>query len=91
MKKRSRISVFNCLTLLRPDLEELIHNIQNDLQDIEIIIDDRRILNSADLGAFSDTYQAKSLVIRGYYKKAEIKDAQVSDERHFLELKKTKV
>ena len=67
MNKEIQVYAFSCFTLLRQDIDELIQLFQIYLQDSEIIIDDLHILKNTQLEQFDATYQAQSLIARGYY------------------------
>src|SRR5260370_33833686 len=63
MRKRPPKS-YICLTLLKQDIRELVRLFKKNLQDVEIVIDDIRILDSAQLEQFDAAYQATSLIAR---------------------------
>ncbi len=65
MKTRQQ-QTYICLTLFKQDISELIQLFQNNLQDVEIVIDDLRILDITQLEQFDSAYQTKSLLVQGY-------------------------
>lgn len=87
-KNKRQILPFVDLAFCKSDLEDLIQLFQNYLQDVEIFIDDQRILDGERLAQFEDTYQAKSFLARGYWPVAKERDSQ--DERLLIELKMNK-
>ena len=64
--RNRRQQLYTCLTLFKQDIREIIQLFQNNLQDVEIFIDDLRILDITQLDQFDPTYQAKSLLVQGY-------------------------
>lgn len=90
-KQKQQTAVFTCLTLLKQDISELVHLFHNYLQDVEIMIDDLRILDDTQLEQFDAAYQAKSFVARGYGKGDTREDSSVRHERPFVELKMSRV
>src|SRR5260221_2600655 len=66
MRKRPPKS-YSCLTLLKQDIRELVRLFQKNLQDVEIVIDDIRILDIAQLEQVDAAYYATALMARGYY------------------------
>jgi hypothetical protein len=79
------------ITLFKPDLEELIQLLQNHLQDVEIFIDDQRILESVQLAQFDENYQAKSLRARGYWLEAAGENVEEPEKRLLIELTMNKL
>ncbi len=89
MRKRPPKS-YICLTLLKQDIRELVRLFQKNLQDVEIVIDDIRILDSAQLEQFDAAYQATSLIARGYYDEVLGQDTSGIGKRRLVELKMSK-
>lgn len=89
MRKRPPKS-YICLTLLKQDIRELVRLFQKNLQDVEIVIDDIRILDSAQLEQFDAAYQAKSLIARGYCDEVLGQDTSGKGKRRLVELKMSK-
>ncbi len=89
MRKRPPKS-YSCLTLLKQDIRELVRLFQKNLQDVEIVIDDIRILDSAQLEQFDIAYQAKSLIARGYCDEVLGQDTSGKGKRRLVELKMSK-
>src|SRR5258708_13264962 len=89
MRKRPPKS-YICLTLLKQDIRELVRLFQKNLQDVEIVIDDICILDSAQLEQFDIAYQAKSLIARGYYDEVLGQDTSGKGKRRLVELKMIK-
>ena len=89
MRKRPPKS-YSCLTLLKQDIRELVRLFQKNLQDVEIVIDDIRILDSAQLEQFDAAYQAKSLLARGYCGEVLGRDTSGKGKRRLVELKMSK-
>jgi hypothetical protein len=89
MRKRPPKS-YICLTLLKQDIRELVRLFQKNLQDVEIVIDDIRIIDSAQLEQFDAAYQAKSLIARGYCDEVLGQDASGKGKRRLVELKMSK-
>lgn len=59
--------LYTDLALFQQDIAELVNLFQNNLQDVEIAIDDQHIAESTQLEQFDTAYQAKSLLMRGYW------------------------
>jgi hypothetical protein len=74
------------LTLFKPDLEELVQLLQNHLQDVEIFIDDQRIIESTQLAQFAEDYQAKTLRARGYWSERAREQSEEQETRLLVEL-----
>src|SRR5258708_20464786 len=89
MRKRPPKS-YICLTLLKQDIRELGRLFQKNLQDVEIVIDDIHILDSAQLEQFAAAYQAKSLLARGYCEEVLGQDTSGIGKRRLVELKMSK-
>jgi hypothetical protein len=85
-KTQKQIVKFVDITLFKPDLEELIQLLQNHLQDVEIFIDDQRILESVQLAQFDENYQATSLRARGYWPETAGENAEEPEKRLLIEL-----
>jgi hypothetical protein len=85
-KTQKQIVRFVDITLFKPDLEELIQLLQNHLQDVEIFIDDQRILESVQLAQFDENYQATSLRARGYWPETTGENAEEPEKRLLIEL-----
>ena len=85
-KTQKQIMRFVDITLFKPDLEELIQLLQNHLQDVEIFIDDQRILESVQLAQFDENYQATSLRARGYWPETARENAEEPEKRLLIEL-----
>src|ERR1700730_15496623 len=90
-KKQKQIVRFVDITLFKPDLEELIQLLQNHLQDVEIFIDDQRILESVQLAQFDENYQAQSLRARGYWPETADENAEEPEKRLLIELTMNKL
>lgn len=56
---------YTCLTLFKPDINELILLFHTHLQEVEIVIDNQPLLDSAQLDQLGPAYQAHSLLARG--------------------------
>ena len=67
MMNTKQRKLYTDLALFQQDIAELVHLFQNNLQDVEIAIDDRHIAESTQLEQFDTAYQAKSLLMRGYW------------------------
>lgn len=91
LMRNKRQQLYTCLTLFKQDIREIIQLFQNNLQDVEIFIDDLRILDIAQLDQFDPTSQAKSLLARGYDHKTGAADTKLSDERLLIELKMSSI
>lgn len=89
MRKRPPKS-YICLTLLKQDIRELVRLFQKNLQDVEIVIDDIRIIDSAQLEQFAAAYQATSLIARGYCDEVLGQDTSGKGKRRLVELKMSK-
>ena len=85
-KIQKQIVKFVDITLFKSDLEELIQLLQNHLQDVEIFIDDQRILESVQLAQFDENYQATSLRARGYWLETAGENAEEPEKRLLIEL-----
>lgn len=88
---QKQITRFVNITLFKPDLEELIQLLQNHLQDVEIFIDDQRILESGQLAQFDENYQAMSLQARGYWPETTGENAEEPEKRLLIELTMNKL
>lgn len=88
---KQQIQAFVDLTLFKQDIEELVQLFQNHLQDVEIVIDDRRIFESTQIEEFEDSYQAQSLLARGYWSGITGEHAGGQGERLLIELRISKV
>lgn len=78
-----------CLTLSKREIQELIHLFQQKLQEVEITIDGRAIVDSEQLNAFDSIYQATSILARGY--EALETDATGKLNRQLIELRMEKM
>ena len=85
-KIQKQIVRFVDITLFKPDLEELIQLLQNHLQDVEIFIDDLRILESVQLAQFDEHYQATSLRACGYWPETAGENVEEPEKRLLIEL-----
>src|SRR5258708_38659644 len=88
---KKQIQPFTDLTIFKQDIEELIQLFQNHLQDVEIVIDDRHILESTQLEQFEAPYQARTLLARGYWSGTAGENANGQGERLLIELRMSKV
>ncbi|BCL80597.1 hypothetical protein ccbrp13_30620 [Ktedonobacteria bacterium brp13] len=88
---KKQISSFVDLTLFKQDIAELVQIFQNYLQDVEFVIDERRIVESTQLEQYEAAYQAQSLLARGYWSGTTGKDADGQSERLLIELRMNKV
>ncbi len=61
------------------------------LQDVAIVIDDRRIVESTQLDWFEASYQAKSLLARGYWPGTTGENVNSQGERLLIELRISRV
>lgn len=84
-ERKIRVNLVD-LTLFKPDFEELVRLWQNYLQDVEIVIDDQRILESAQLAQFAEDYQAKTLRVRGYWSEKARDQSEEHETRLLVEL-----
>ncbi|MGH2612874.1 MAG: hypothetical protein ACRDFB_07470 [Rhabdochlamydiaceae bacterium] len=87
MRKRSTMYTLSYLTLIQQVMRELVQVFQTDLEDVEIVIDGCRVLDSAQFEQFATVYQATSLVARGYSREMGEKNTRDQSERPFVELK----
>jgi hypothetical protein len=90
-KTQKQIVRFVDIALFKPDLEELIQLLQNHLQDVEIFIDDQRILESVQLAQFDENYQATSLRARGYWPEMAGENAGEPEKRLQIEVTMNKL
>jgi hypothetical protein len=90
-KTQKQIVRFVDITFFKPDLEELIQLLQNHLQDVEIFIDDQRLLESVQLAQFDENYQAMSLRARGYWPETAGENAEEPEKRLLIELTMNKL
>lgn len=91
-KKDLRLRInFVDLTLLKADFEELFQLLQNHLQDVEIFIDDQRIFENTQLRQFTEDYQAKILLVRGYWSENIKEHSEEQETRLLVELAVTKL
>lgn len=74
------------LTLLRPDIEELVQLLHDHLQDVELVLDDWRVLECAQLVQFAEEYQAKTLRARGYWPGRTREQNEEQEARLLVEL-----
>ncbi len=81
------IQVFTNLTIIKPDLIKLIDIFQRNLQDVEITIDDQPLYDDQQLEHFAMTYQASSLLVRGYWSEKIDKNVNSHNDRQVVELK----
>ncbi len=88
---KKQIETFVDVTLFKQDIEELVEFFQSHLQDVEIVIDDRHILEITQLEQFEASYQAQSLLARGYWCQATSEDASSQDERLLIELRMNRI
>jgi hypothetical protein len=65
MKKSIQHS-YLCLILGKREIQEVIHLFQHSLQEVEITIDGRAIVDNTQLDTFDAAYQATSMLARGY-------------------------
>jgi hypothetical protein len=86
--KKEQKQIVRCvdITLFKSDLEELIQLLYNYLQDVEIFIDDQRILESIQLAQFDENYQATSLRARGYWPETVGEHTEEPENRLLIEL-----
>jgi hypothetical protein len=89
MRKRL-LQLYTCLKFFKQDIKELIQVFQNNLQEVEIVIDGMHITDIAQIEQFGPTYQAKSLLARGYRREI-VEDTKHQGERQLVELKLTPV
>lgn len=87
---KKQIQAFVDLTLFKQDIAELVQLFQNYLQDVEFTIDDQRIVENTQLEQFEASYQAQSLLARGYWSGITGEDVNGQSERLPIELKMNK-
>lgn len=86
MSKKQALT-YTYVTLFKPEIKELIDIFQTNLQDVVIIIDEQGILESTQLDQFDATYQAKSLLMRGYQSAIAGDSSEGQREQQLVELK----
>lgn len=74
------------LTLLKPDIEELVQLLHTHLQHVELVLDDRRVLECAQLVQFAEDYRAKTLRARGYWPERTGEQDEEQETRLLIEL-----
>jgi hypothetical protein len=90
-RSKKQTELFVDLTLFQQDIEELMHLFQHHLQNVEIMIDDRRIIESAQLEQFEASYQAQSLLARGYWSGTTEEHASDQSEHLLIELRMSNI
>jgi hypothetical protein len=76
-----------CLTLLKPDIRELIVLFKAYLQDVEIIIDGFHLSHIAQLEQYDPGYRVQLMVLRGYYCESNEVRGAYEETRRLVELK----
>ncbi len=90
MSKLTYAYAFACLTLYKRDISELIHLFQTHLEQVEITMDGLPIADTTQLDQFDPTYQATSLLARGYRYGTPELDGELESETRYLELRMSK-